>query len=130
MTIHFQFEEPRRNICCVVFEPFWTWDELDAQIEAMAAQICTCDYPVATLTDLTRFGPLPGGDALVHLQRAIALPDNVDIAILVNAPYALVNVVSFLMQIRPRVQAMTFFAHSLDEGRSFIHERRKYHSAS
>ena len=57
------------------------------------------------------------------------MPDNMDFTILVNAPFAFVNFVSILMRIRPRVEEMTFFAHSLEEGRSIIRERRK-HNAS
>jgi hypothetical protein len=130
MGIHFHYEEPRRDICYVVFEPLWMWDDFDAQIDAMKAEIRALPYPVATLMDLTRSGRLPNGNVLAHLQRADSLmPDNTDFTVLVNAPYAFVNFVSILMRIRPRVSKTTFFAHSLDEGHSLICERRK-HNAS
>lgn len=130
MGIHFQFEAPHDSICYVVFEPAWTWDDFDAQIDAITAQIRSRRKPVATLMDMTRIGPMPTGNVLAHLQRASSLmPANVDINVFVNAPYALINFVAILMRIRPRLHETTFFAHSLDEGYLIVAERRK-HKAS
>jgi hypothetical protein len=130
MGINFQLEEPHREICNVVFESLRTWEDFDAQMQTMAAAILATPCPVAVLMDMTGIGHLPDGNALAHLQWADSLmPGNVDIAVLVNAPYAFVNFISILMRIRPHVKEMTFFAHSLDEGNLIIRERCKHNTS-
>lgn len=131
MAINFQLEEPHREMCSVVFEPPWTWEEFDAKIDAITAAILAAPSHVALLMDMTYIGQMPEGNVLAHLQRMVSLmPHNVDIAVLLNVPYAVVNFVSILMHIRPRVKDMTFFAHSLNEGHAIIHERRKYNASA
>lgn len=131
MSIHFQLDEPDQDVCFVAFETMWTWEEFDMQLDAAWAAIEGLSRPVAVLMDLTRTGHLPVGNVLGHLQRADSgMPTNVDISVMVNTPYAIINFMSIMMRIRPRVKEMTIFANSLEEGRAMIRERRTHNQAT
>jgi hypothetical protein len=86
-------------------------------------------HPVALITDVARVGRLPNGNVLMHLRRTDTLmPDNVDIALLINAPYAFVNFMSIIIRVRPRVRQLTRFTYSLDEAQAMVAEQRQHTS--
>jgi hypothetical protein len=65
----------------------------------------------------------------MHLRRTDTLmPDNVDIALLINAPYAFVNFMSIIIRVRPRVRQLTRFTYSLDEAQAMVAEQRQHTS--
>jgi hypothetical protein len=126
MGFQFEIEEPDRDIGYVSFDLPWTWDEFDAQVEAMWTAVRALPHPVSALLDMTRIGHLPGGNVLAHLQHMdTGMPDNVELVVLVNAPYAFVNFMSIIMRIRPRVKEITRYTHSLEEAKMVIQQRRK-----
>jgi hypothetical protein len=127
MGIHFQFEESHRDVCAMSFEHPWTWEEFGAQVDAMWRAAQAMPHRVAALVDMTRIGHLPGGNVLAHLQRLdSSAPDNVEMIVLVNAPYAIVNFMSIVMRVSPHVKETTVYAHSLAEARMIIEDRRQH----
>lgn len=126
MGIQFQLEEPDLTICYATFQAPWTWGEYDTTLDRMMERIRVLPHPVATVVDLTDVGRLPVGNVLMHLRRTDEMmPENIDISVLVNAPYAVTTFMSILMRVRPHVRTMTRYARSLDEARALVAEFRQ-----
>jgi hypothetical protein len=126
MGIQYQLAELDQGICFIVFEAPWTWIEFDAMVDNLHTQISSIPHPVATIVDVTQVGRLPAGNVLMHLRRTDEMmPRNVDLSIMVNAPYAITTFMSILMRVRPHVKSMTRYANSVDEARAMIAEFRR-----
>lgn len=126
MGIHFQMETADEGYCYITFEPPWTWAQFDAMVDTLNKRIQAIQHPVATIVDVTHVGRLPTGNILMHLRRAeMFMPENVDISVMVNAPYAVTTFMSILMRVRPHVKAMTRYAGSLEEARAVVAEHRQ-----
>ena len=126
MGIRYQLAEPDQGICYVTLEAPWTWAEFDAIVDDLRARINAIPHPVATIVDVTQVGRLPTGNVLMHLRRTDEMmPKNIDLSIMVNAPYAVTTFMSILMRVRPHVKTMTRYAHSVDEARAMVAEFRQ-----
>jgi hypothetical protein len=126
MAIHYQFAEPDQGICYATFEAPWTWADYDATLDHIMDTIRAIPHPVATIVDLTQVGRLPVGNVLMHLRRTDEMmPNNVDLSVLVNAPYAVTTFMSILMRVRPHVKNTVRYTHSLDEARAIVAQFRQ-----
>jgi hypothetical protein len=126
MGLSYQLAEPDQGICYITFEAPWTWAEYDVMVDDLLELISAVPHPVATIVDVTQIGRLPVGNVLMHLRRTDEMmPKNVDISIMVNAPYAVTTFMSILMRVRPHVKAMTQYARSVEEAKEMVAQFRQ-----
>jgi hypothetical protein len=119
VSVRYEWADNEQIILYIYVEAPWTWAEYLEMARAIKTIIDGLDHPCATIVDATRYESLPKDKNAIQILMGMdkLISENVFASALVGAPYGVVVFIKMLMRLRPRMQAITFFAATIDEAR-------------
>lgn len=110
------------NTIAVVYERSWSWtDFADAKVK-IDSLLNSVNYSVDILSDSSRSGGLPGGNALSVLARSFqSAPSNIGKVVVVGANPFFKSLLQILQTVSlNRAAKNIYFAKSAEEARSLV----------
>lgn len=127
MPIRYEWADDQQLILNIYIEFPWTWTEYNATIDEVMPMLRDLGHPCATVVNTEEMKSLPKDGNVVQILMNVEkkMPENIFASGIVGPSQAIRVFMNVLMKMRPRAQRTAFFAESMEDAYSRIHER--YH---
>jgi hypothetical protein len=124
MPIHVDWDDAEQTIIRYTFSSPWTWNDYRAAIDRAWELAQSVDHPTDTITDMSNSRLWPEGLFTNIRKSVVEIPDTTQSVVLVGGGMFVEMSISVLRRVYRSPGARFLTAHSLDEARQLILQRR------
>lgn len=123
MPITTRWYDDDHRVITQKLEGNWTWDELNGELEKMAALAASVSYDLVLFTDMSASKIIPNGNLLVQGRSRVAyVPDNVTQIVIIIQSRLVEVFAGLVFDMIPKWRNRVQFVKTVEEGRKRVKE--------